>query len=70
MSNIQSNVTPKIKKKPRRETSIKITGEINGIDKKKRKKKRNQELVLWKDIQDWQTFNQSPKEKYRDDPNK
>ena len=27
-----------------------------------------QELVLWKDKQDWQTFNQTHQEKQREDP--
>ena len=55
------------KPKVSRRKEIKIRAEINDIQPKKNniKGQWNQELVLWKDKQDWQTFNQTHQEKKR-----
>ena len=55
----------------RRKEKIKIRAEINQIESKKDTKDQwIQELVFWKDKQDWRNFNQTHQEKIRKDPNK
>ena len=44
---------------------------LNNIKKKNNIKYQwNQDLVLWEDKQDWQTFHQTHQEKMREDSNK
>ena len=53
----------------RRKEIIRIRAEINEIETlKNRKYQWNQELVLWKDKQNWQIFSQPLQEKNRESP--